>query len=129
MHWKKTLWIFLITVLAVSIFVILFLYYANYSEGFRAGVVMKVSRKGYIFKTYEGELNVEGITSDGGKRMPSSVWEFSVEADRQDILKQLEEAALKGYRVKLVYHEKFVKLFWRGDTPYFVVKVEVLEGN
>lgn len=30
-------------------------------------------------------------------------------------------------RVKLHYNEKYVQLFWRGDTKYFVHEVEILE--
>jgi len=128
-NWKKIILGLLGICVILPLAGILFIYYVNYSEGFRAGVVMKVSKKGVLFKTYEGELNVEGITSDGGNKMPTSVWEFSVEADRKDILEKLEEASLNRKRVKLVYHEKFRKLFWRGDTPYFVVDVEILENQ
>jgi hypothetical protein len=105
--------------------VMLFFYYANYSEGYRAGTVMKVSKKGYIFKTYEGELNVEGLTTDGN-RMPTSVWNFSVLSGNEEVLKTLEETALAKQRVKIEYEEKFVKFPWRGETKYFVTKVEIL---
>ncbi|MCS7017971.1 MAG: hypothetical protein RMJ87_01890 [Cytophagales bacterium] len=44
-----------------------FAYFASYSEGYRVGKVMKISRKGVLFKTWEGQLNVEGITTTTGK--------------------------------------------------------------
>ncbi|MCB1193229.1 MAG: hypothetical protein H7A23_10280 [Leptospiraceae bacterium] len=109
----------------VLIFVLtaLFLQYGSYSEGYRAGIVMKLSKKGYIYKTYEGELNVEGINSSGGSGI-SSVWEFSVNSSQQDVINILNEVALNKERVKLYYEEKFIKFFWNGDTKYIVTKVE-----
>jgi hypothetical protein len=31
-----------------------FFYYGAYSSGYRAGKIMKITKKGYLFKTYEG---------------------------------------------------------------------------
>ena len=92
-----------------------FTYFGSYSTGVRAGVVMKISKKGYIFKTYEGQLNL-GVNQDP--------WAFSVDRNRKDIVKQLEDAAANNEHVQLHYEEKFVQYAWRGDTEYFVVKVE-----
>ena len=39
----------------------------------------------------------------------------------------LERAMTEHKRVKLLYDEKYVQLFWRGDTPYFVHEVQILE--
>jgi hypothetical protein len=51
--------IVIITLVIVAILSLVFLI-ANYtySEGNRAGVVVKFSKKGYLLKTYEGELNM-----------------------------------------------------------------------
>lgn len=102
-----------------------FLFLASYSDGVRSGVMMKISRKGYIFKTHEGQLNIGGFdqTSDVGV---SNVWEFSVTDDL--VLEQLEDAMDRSQRVKLFYKEKYVKLPWQGDTKYFVYEVETLGG-
>lgn len=96
----------------------------NYSQGTRAGVVQKLSRKGVVFKTWEGQLNLGGFNTDetsGG--VAPTIWEFSVRSKNQDVLKDLEDASLKGNRVKLYYDEKFIRLFWLGETKYFVHKV------
>lgn len=90
-------------------------YYASYSSGVRAGTIMKISKKGYVFKTYEGQLNL-GVNQEP--------WAFSVDVGRQDVVKALESAAANNDHVKLHYEEKFVQYDWRGDTKYFIVKVE-----
>ncbi|GAB4337685.1 MAG: hypothetical protein OHK0038_16200 [Flammeovirgaceae bacterium] len=110
-------------ILLIFVLVILFYQYASYSDGYRAGVVIKLSRRGYIFKTYEGELNVEGINTNKIGSL-TSVWEFSVDSDNELLIKQLDEVALTKERVKLYYEEKYAKLFWRGETKYIVTKLE-----
>lgn len=99
------------------------MFFANYSEGVRSGVLMKISKKGYVFKTHEGQLNIGGFdqTSDIGV---SNVWEFSVRDEA--VLEELESAMDHSQRVKLYYNEKYMTLPWRGDTKYFVVSVEEL---
>ncbi len=97
----------------------------NYSEGTRAGVIQKLSRKGVVFKTWEGQLNLGGFnTEETSGGVAPTIWSFSVRSKNQDVLKELEEAAASGKRVKLHYDEKFVKFFWVGETKYFVNKVD-----
>ena len=109
-------------IILIATFVFLFYYYGSYSEGYRAGTVMKLSKRGFFFKTYEGQLNVGGITmSNVGN---SSVWAFSVESDRNDVIEILNEVAISHQRVKLFYEEKFVIFSWRGETKYLITKVE-----
>ncbi len=92
-----------------------FFYFANYSTGTRAGVVMKISKKGVMFKTHEGMLDIGTINDP---------WEFSVASSETDVLKQLDAAQRSGERVQLHYREKFAKFFWLGDTQYFVTQVD-----
>ena len=92
-----------------------FFYFANYSTGTRAGVVMKVSKKGVVFKTHEGMLDIGTINDP---------WAFSVASSATDVLARLDEAQSSGERVQLHYREKFAKFFWLGDTEYFVTKVD-----
>lgn len=128
-NFKKKLKKFLIGTLIVAVIgallTFLVLNYGSYSTGYRAGIVMKMSKKGFLFKTFEGELNVEGL--QGSDKGLSSVWNFSVDGDEAEILQTLDEVALSKERVKLFYAEKYVKLFWRGDTKYLITKVERVE--
>jgi hypothetical protein len=121
---RKAKSIFLIVVL-VLLGVAAFVMFGSYSEGFRAGTVIKLSRKGFSFKTYEGELNLGMVLSDqpGGAAV-SNIWYFSVPSSRKETIERLEKAMLNGQRVKLHYKEKFVTLPWRGDTKYMVYDVE-----
>jgi len=103
----------------------LFVMYANYSSGLRAGVPVKFSRKGVIFKTYEGQLNVGGLTNSADGAIPTT-WDFTVRRSDEQVQEDMERAMTEGRRVKLHYDEKYLKLFWRGDTVYFVHEVELL---
>jgi len=98
--------------------------FGSYSEGYRVGTVMKLSKKGVLFKTYEGELNQEitGRNSDG--ELAPRIWEFSVARGDEEVRKAIDDAVINGYRVKLLYNEKFYRLSWIGETKYFVYKVE-----
>ncbi len=117
---KKVIAIVVAILVIVPALVFSFFYYGAYSTGLRAGVVMKISRKGFVFKTYEGQLNL------GVQQEP---WAFSVDGSETEVIKTLEDVAQTGERVQLKYEEKFVKFAWRGDTKYFIVDVERLGGN
>jgi hypothetical protein len=97
--------------------------FGNYSKGTRGGTIVKLSEKGIFFKTHEGQLNVGGLTGETGSPA-SSLWDFSVDSSNDSLIQQLEDANLNGRRVKLYYREKFYQFSWRGDTKYFVYKVE-----
>jgi hypothetical protein len=105
---------------------LLFGLYANYSDGVRAGVPVKFSKKGILFKTNEGQLNVGGLTNSSEGAIPTT-WDFSVRGSEDEVLADMERAMTDQKRVKLHYNEKYVQLFWRGDTTYFVDEVEILE--
>jgi len=119
--WKLVLALFFLAVVGIALFVM----YGNYSTGFRAGTVIKLSHKGFAMKTYEGQLNLGMVLSDepGGTAV-SNIWFFSVPEKEKEVVRKLEEAMLTGKRVKLHYKEKFVTLPWRGDTKYMVYNVD-----
>lgn len=110
--------ILLLSVLAI----IGYFLYANYiySEGTRAGNLIKISKRGFIFKTYEGQLKLGGIDLENENEGLSDTWSFSVTND--EIVKKLE--ALQGTKVILKYEEINQSMPWQGDTNYFVIGVE-----
>jgi hypothetical protein len=111
--------IVLLIVIGLGVFVI----YVPYSEGVRAGKMFKISKRGVVFKTYEGQLDLETFGAAMDPRNPlSQAFMFSVRDEQ--VVKQLEEVSLSGERVNLRYEEKFIKLFFLGETEYFVVGVE-----
>ncbi len=123
---KSLLWLAGILVVG-SILFITFVRYSSYSNGYRAGEIIKFSRKGYVFKTFEGEMNLGGFTdSDQGEITPT-IWAFSVYRGNKEVKGQLVKAMEDGKRVRLYYNERYTRLFWYGDTAYFIDKVEVIE--
>lgn len=102
--------------------------FGSYSEGHRSGRIIKVSKKGVLFKTYEGQLDVGGlIAGGGGDGAATTIWEFSIKEEA--VVKDLEKAVDSNANVKLHYKEKFYQLFFLGDTKYFVDKVIMVNNN
>jgi hypothetical protein len=96
----------------------------TYSEGTRAGQLIKFSEKGVIFKTHEGELNLGGLrTGNANDGLEGNLWKFSVLDD--SVVADLVDA--EGKRVKLDYKERYKAMPWQGDTNYFIVSVEIIE--
>ena len=112
------MWAVAIIVLFLIIYIFINVTF-TYSEGNRAGRLIKFSHKGYLFKTYEGELNLGGINSVNGGVLVNNMWDFSVtDKTVADSLLKLE-----GRDINLHYKEKMSALFWRGDTRYIVDRV------
>lgn len=91
-----------------------FAYFVTYSEGVRSGDLVKFSKKGVIFKTWEGKLS-QGVSEE-------LQFNFSVEKGDQTVIKELQN--LQGTFVKLTYIERYQTFFWLGDTKYFIKNVE-----
>lgn len=103
--------------------------FGTYSSGSRVGKIVKFSKKGIVFKTYEGQLNVGGFAKDTDGDISPNVWSFSVYRGDDAIRDAIDDAMDKGQEVKLHYHEKFYQFDWRGDSKYFIYEVEVVEDN
>jgi hypothetical protein len=89
-----------------------------YSDGERAGVLQKFSRRGWICKTYEGELAQFVIAG-----VSPQIWEFS--ARDPAIGAQLTKAV--GHKVQLHYTEHAgIPTSCFADTRYFVDRVTVV---
>ena len=101
-----------------------FFYWATYESGVMAGKVLRISEKGMIFKTHEGKLNLETFGALKGTSPIAESFDFSVESTETEVLKQLEEVALSGERVNLYFVKRYITFPWRGDTKYFITKVE-----
>ncbi len=118
---KILLFLIFITIAGTAIFFLVSSY--TYSEGSRAGLLIKFSKKGYIFKTYEGQLNIGGMqppTSTVGANM---LWDFSVNDSKvADKLMQCE-----GKYISIHYKEVVRNFWWQGETKYFVDDVEEIE--
>lgn len=116
---KRLLWSILgLIVLAIIVFFLWGNY--TYSEGTRAGDLIKISKKGYVFKTHEGQLKLGGIDLENKQEGLSDTWSFSVKD--HNLVQQLEK--LQGQKVVLRYKEINYSMPWQGDTNYYIISVE-----
>ena len=108
----------LVPVVLFSMYMTLVLHW-SYSDGERAGYLQKFSRKGWVCKTYEGEL---AMTTMPG--VAPTIWSFSVR--EESVAKEVRDAI--GKRVVLHYTEhRGVPTRCFGETNYFVDAVRVEE--
>ncbi|MFM7194521.1 MAG: 6-phosphogluconate dehydrogenase [Bacteroidota bacterium] len=120
----KTIRNIILIVLIAGVGVLSYWYWGTYSEGVRSGIVVKVSKKGYLFKTVEGQLNIQTLGAVKGASPLNESFEFSVGSGDEEVFRELEAVSLSGERVSLHYIERFAIFPWRGETKYFVQKVE-----
>lgn len=116
----------IIVILAAIVFAIS--YWGTFEKGVMAGKVLRLSQKGWVFKTYEGKLNLDTFGALKGVSPIAESFDFSVESDKVEVIKALEEVALSGERVNLQFEKRFLAFPWRGDTRYFIIKVERSEN-
>jgi hypothetical protein len=91
----------------------------SYSTGERVGVVQKISNKGWVCKTWEGELNMVVLPGGIPEKFYFTVWDPSVATSINKTI---------GRRVSLHYEEKLgLPTSCFGDTRHFITKVVVLE--
>lgn len=114
----------IIVALILGLGVMAFLYYGVYEKGYLAGKVLRVTEKGFLFKTYEGKINLDSFGALKGVSPVAETFDFSIEADQTEVILQLQQVALSGERVNLYFIKRYVQFPWRGDTKYFVTKVE-----
>jgi len=112
---KKALIITLAAIAGLFAIIYAFIYFVTFSDGIRSGELIKISHKGAIVKTWEGEIS-QGISG-------AQIFSFSVLDKDQEVIEKLQE--YQGEYVKLEYVERFATFFWLGDTKYFVTRVEL----
>jgi len=92
-----------------------------YSTGERAGYVQKFSEKGYVCKTYEGELVLVSMPGTQAEK-------FFFTVKDKTLVEKINNSL--GKRVRLTYEEhKGIPSTCFGETPYYVQNVQVLEKD
>ena len=109
---KKVLFIIIGVILAIFIMWFAFIYYVPYSEGTRSGELIKISHRGVIFKTWEGEIS-QGISG-------AQIFKFSILDKDKKVIEDLQK--FQGNYVKLTYIERYDSFFFWGDTKYFITE-------
>jgi hypothetical protein len=114
-------WIIGILLVPVAIF-ILYLWLAltwSFSKGERVGYIQKLSKSGWVCKTWEGEMAM--VTMPGA--IPDK---FLFTIRDEEIAKRINQFA--GKRVALVYEQhKGLPTSCFGDTEYFIVDAKTIE--
>src|SRR5262245_46415497 len=111
-------------VLAVAVLVlvagyVLIIMFWNYSSGERAGWVQKFSSKGWLCKTWEGEMAMVSMPGSTSEKFFFTVWDDDVAAKINKVM---------GKRVSLHYEEKVgIPPSCFGETRYYVTEVKVVE--
>lgn len=121
-NWGARLFFYLIMIPALlfSAYTWITLQYV-YAEGDRTGFVQKISKKGWLFKTWEGELamvNLPGTVPE--------IFNFSVRSDQvaADIQKSM------GQRVVLNYEQhRGIPVNWFAESQHFIVSVVPVAGD
>jgi len=97
----------------------LFVFKWSYSEGERAGWIQKFSNKGWLCKTWEGEMAMVSMPGSMSEKFFFTVWD---DATAEQINK------LMGKRVSLHYEEKVgIPTSCFGETRYYATKVIAVE--
>lgn len=119
---KKTIKVVTIFVLLVVLLAVGYVYFSlkwSYSNGDRVGYVQKFSEKGWVLKTYEGELQMLPVPG----AMPEK---FNFSVRNKEVIIKLNASLGKKVAVTYQQHKGLpVKIF--GDSEYFIVNVKPLE--
>jgi hypothetical protein len=115
-HWIPT-----VLILIVATPILIFILWAaitlnySYSKGTRAGILQKFSKRGWLCKTWEGELQMTAIPGAAPEKFIFSARSDSIAA----VLSQMS-----GQHVVLTYEQhKGVPGSCFGDTEYFITDV------
>lgn len=91
----------------------------SYSSGERAGWVQKLSTKGYICKTWEGEMALVSLPGSMPEKFIFTVWDDTAAGKIN---------AVMGKRVALHYEQHIgLPTSCFGETEYFVTDVKIIE--
>lgn len=115
---KYAIWVVIVPVVLLALYTWASLSWV-YSSGERAGYVQKLSQKGWVCKTYEGELVLVSMPGTQAEK-------FMFTVRNAGVAKRINETV--GKRVRLIYEEhKGVPTTCFGETNYFVNDVQLLD--
>jgi hypothetical protein len=116
---KYSLWLLIIPIALLALYTWATLTWV-YSSGERAGYVQKLSQKGYICKTYEGELVLVSMPGTQAEK-------FFFTVRNAAVAKRINETV--GKRVRLIYEEHVgIPTSCFGETGFFIQDVQLLDN-
>ena len=117
---KYSLWFLLVPIALFAVYTWATLTWV-YSNGERAGYVQKLSQKGFVCKTYEGELVLVSMPGTQAEKFFFTVRDKAV-------AKRINETV--GKRVRLIYEEHLgIPTSCFGESSYFVQDVQLLDKS
>ena len=99
-------------------FCVYWFFFNSYSKGERTGVLIKISHKGNLFKTNEGEMWLSCRQMINPEKFFFSVKSDSIAGQLRDLQDQCVQLSYTQYRASLP---------WRGDTKYIVTRVTKIQ--
>jgi hypothetical protein len=116
---KYSLWLLLVPIALFALYTWAALTWV-YSNGERAGYVQKLSQKGFVCKTYEGELVLVSMPGTQAEKFFFTVRDAAV-------AKRINETV--GKRVRLIYEEHVgVPTTCFGETGFYIQDVQLLDN-
>lgn len=96
----------------------------HYSDGERSGKIIKMSNKGLVFKTWEGQLSTGAtvVGAEGGSN--PLVFQFSV-CDKS-VIEKLKDAQKTNQQVTLNYVQPLLVGITEGDSDYLITDCQPL---
>ena len=94
-----------------------------YSDGDRVGIVTKISHKGMLYKSWEGEMAMDNFVAkptENGSVM-SNTFNFSVLDP--EIVKKIQDAQKSGERVQLTYKQTYTADLTERESTYVIIAV------
>lgn len=115
---RRTMWLLLALSLVAAVG---YYFYRTFvkSDGTRSGTLVQISRTGYVFKTYEGQLHLSGSM----QITEQSTWYFS--AKDANVYNKLQE--WQGKVVECHYRRLVDPFPWQGKTEYIVDDVRLIQ--
>jgi hypothetical protein len=116
---KYSLWFLLVPIALFALYTWAALTWV-YSSGERAGYVQKLSEKGFVCKTFEGELVLVSMPGTQAEK-------FFFTVKNAAVAKRINETV--GKRVRLIYEEHVgIPTSCFGESGYFVHDVQLLDN-
>jgi hypothetical protein len=117
---KKFAWTATTIIALILVVFIYWRFYFVYSEGTKAGILNTFQQKGFVFKTYEGNLIQSGFKAN----VQSNEFVFSVVDE--EVAKVLNQNS--GRELNLHYKRYLGALPWRGVEKYIVDSILEVRG-
>jgi hypothetical protein len=117
-----------IIITVIVIFLVGFIYWRYFfvfAEGTRAGILNTFQKKGYLFKTYEGQLIQSGFRGNPTTTIQSNQFSFSVTNEK--LAQRLMENS--GKDMELHYKRYQGALPWRGMQLFIIDSIYRISGE